>query len=279
MKNNQEAAGYLSYVLPDLLPELERSNSGTLSGDYRLIAADKKTFIWAQNLDNDTPAVIKMYRHRGKIDWQREKTFRFRVQREFNSLVFIDSHNVPCSKPLFWSYGYNPAFGRYEILATREIKNIIPLDTFTQTSKPEVTRSALIASYKLVHLMHRSGCHHGAMYPRNILIARHDTQEPGAFIIDMPKAISFPYDIRGTKMAWIDLYFLTTSVIKYTGAEECIDYMKHYGLEEKAARKFVTHTANYHPSKVARNLFLAESQLWKLMSHFGARCYTSRLLN
>src|SRR3989339_10032 len=234
MRNNLEAAGYHSFTLPDLLPELERNIS---SGNYRLIAADRKTLIWAQHLDGNVPTVIKMYRHRGLLDWQREQFSRFRVQREFDSLSFLVAKDIPCSKPLFWSFGCSSCFGYYEILATREIENITPLDQLIFNNKPEVTKPSLFASYRLVRCMHQSGCYHGAMSARNILITHNNLKKPSAYIIDMPKAILFPYDITSTRMAWMDLYLLTTKIIKYMDMNECIAVLKEYGLENASAQR------------------------------------------
>jgi tRNA A-37 threonylcarbamoyl transferase component Bud32 len=247
-------------------------------GGCRLIVADRTTLIWAQRLDADTPAVIKMYRHRGGIDWLRERAFRFRVQREFDALAHIDSRGVSCSKPLFWSYGRSPSFGRYEILATREIEDVLPLGAFIRSSAPDIAELALVAAYRLVRALHRSGCHHGAMYERNILIARRDAQKPAAYIIDMPKAIAFPYDVSGTKMAWIDLFFLTATVLKYWGADGSIAVLRQYGLEDAAARAFVNHTADYRPSKLTRHLFRTECEAWELLARLGVRCGTFRRL-
>jgi hypothetical protein len=114
------------------------------------------------------------------------------------------------------------------------------------------------------------------MYERNILVARHDPgKKPDAYIIDMPKAILFPYDISGTKMAWIDLYFLTASVIKHTGADGCAALLKRYGLNEDVARMFMAHVESYRPSKLVRNFFRAECEVWEFLAHFGVRCYSS----
>jgi hypothetical protein len=269
MKRRQEAAGYRSHALPDLLPELEHGGGKMPSIDCRLIAADRKTLIWAQHLDKETSAVIKMYRHRGAISWQREKCFRFRVQREFDALSFLDAHGVPCTKPIFWSYGYSPCFGRYEILATHEIENVVQLDTFTRTSRPTITEPCLFAAYGLVRRMHKSGCHHGAMFPRNILITRWDSAAPDAYIIDMPQAIFFRYDITGTRMAWIDLYALTFRVMEHTGADGCMALLRHYGLEDEAARQLVNHVKMYPSSKLKKTLFRAECEGWELLAHIG----------
>ena len=269
MKTSQEEAGYRSHALPDLLTDLEHGGVNIPSGDYRLIVADRKTLVWAQHLDQETTAVIKMYRHRGGIGWQRERYFRFRVQREFDALAFLSAHRVPCTRPIFWSYGHSPHFGRYELLATHEIAHAEQLDTFTRTREPAITEPLLFAAYGLVRLMHKSGCHHGAMFPRNILITGWDTAAPSAYILDLPQAILFHYNITGTRMAWIDLYALTFRVIRHAGAARCIALLRHYGLEDGAARRLVNHVIAHPSSKLKKTLFRAECEVWERLATLG----------
>ncbi len=280
MKENAKVEGYRPYDLPYFLATLEEGGPGSELYGCKLLVTNRKTLIWSQYLDGDTRAVVKMYRDRGFISWQREKVFRFRVQREFDSLTFIDAREIPCSRPIFWSHGCSPHFGRYEILATREIENAVRLDEFVKTNGQSVTNPSLAVSYELVRMMHRTGCHHGAMYPRNILVTGRDTRKPVAHIIDMPGTILFPYDITGTKMAWIDLYCLTAdAIIKNTDADKCTELLKHYGLSDDAARRFVNNVKSYRPSKLAVNLFRAESETWELLSRFGIHCSMSPRLH
>ncbi|MDD4871076.1 MAG: lipopolysaccharide kinase InaA family protein [Kiritimatiellae bacterium] len=272
MRRSLEATGYRSYILPDCLIELEKNKTSVQNPDYTLIGADRITVIWSQCLEDGNRAVIKMYRHRGRVDWYREKSFRFRVQREFDALTFLDIKGVPCSKPLFWNYGCSPDFGRYEILATREIIGIVPLDVFAQSHEPRITMNVLFPAYRLVGQMHQSGCHHGAMYERNILISQYDPQKKtDAYIIDMPKAILFPYPVTGTRMAWIDLSILTVRVLKYVGADNCAALLMHYGLDAETTRRFIAHIKCYHSTRLKRNLERGECEFWELLAHLGIR--------
>lgn len=269
MKSSREVAGYRSYALPDFLPELERGGVALSSSGSRLIASDRNTLIWSQHVGPETPAVLKLYRHRGGISWQREKWFRFRVQREFDALAFLDAQSVPCSKPVFWSYGCDPNFGRYEILATREIERAVPLQSILQTHPPAITGPALFAAYGLVRRMHKSGCHHGLLFGRNILVARWDTQQPDAYVLDMPNAILFPYDITGSQMAWYDLRCLTAGVLKYAGAEACVASLRCYGLEPEAINKLMDHLQKRRLSKLAKILFRAKCEVRELLAPAG----------
>lgn len=271
MKRSRELAGYRSYALPDFLPELERGGVARSSGGSRLIASDRNTLIWS-GLGLETPAVIKLYRHRGGISWQREKWFRFRVQREFDALAFLDAQSVPCSKPVFWSYGCDPNFGRYEILATREIERAVPLQSILQAHPPAIAGPALFAAYGLVRRMHKSGCHHGLMFGRNILVGRWASHMPDAYVIDAPNAILLPYDITGTQMAWTDLRCLTAGVLKSAGAEACLAPLRNYGLEPEAIEQLVDQVATRRLSKLAKNLFRAKNEVWELLAPAGIWC-------
>ena len=277
MKSGGDPAGYRAYALPDFLPELERGGTAVPAGDRRLIVANRETLIWAQRLEGGIPAVLKMYRRRGEIIWQREKRFRFRVQREFNALAYLDTRGVPCSQPIFWSRGCSPQFGRYEILATREIENVAQLDTLFSANDPAVAAPSLRAAYELIRRMHQSGCHHGRMFGRNILVARWDTQ-PEAYILDMPNAILFPYDITGTRMAWMDLYFLTVGVAKRAGAAACREPLRRYGLGPGAIDTFVDHVHGRRVSHLTKTRFRVEAEIWELLARAGVRCGPSRHL-
>lgn len=265
-------AGYRSFALPACLPELVRRGAVPSSGDCRWIAADQKTLIWAQHLDADVPAVIKLYRHRGAISWLREKHFRFRVQREFDALSFLDAQSVPCSRPIFWSYGCSPFFGRYELLATREIERAVPLQSVVAANRPAIAGPVLSAAYGLVRRMHKSGCHHGLMYGRNILVARWGAQTPDAYVIDTPNAILFPYDLTGTKMAWYDLLCLTAGVLKHAGTEACMAPLRHYGLEPEAIDKLLDVLKERRLSKLAKTMFRANCEVWELLAPAGIWC-------
>lgn len=277
MKSRGDSAGYRAYALPDFLPELERGGSAGPPG-CRLIVADRETLIWAQPLDGGIPAVLKMYRHRGGISWQREKHFRFRVQREFDALMFLAAHGVPCSLPIFWSRGCSPLFGNYEILATREIENVAQLDTLFSANDPAAAAPSLRAAYELIRRMHQSGCHHGRMFGRNILVTRRGTPTPEAYLIDLPNAIFFPYDITGTRMAWMDLYFLTAGVAKRAGAEACREPLRRYGLEPGAIDKFTDYVQGHRISKTKKTRFRVECEIWEWLSGAGIRCGPSRHL-
>lgn len=92
---------------------------------------DHKTLLWEQNVQ-DVEAVIKVYCHRSFLTRWREKTFQFRVEREFEALSKLYQMNIPASQPLFWGYGNCTQLGCIEAIAMRKIPNVISLKEFLQ---------------------------------------------------------------------------------------------------------------------------------------------------
>ena len=172
-----------------------------------------------------------MYRHRGAVSWQREQYWKFRVEREFQALAKLVKNGIPCSVPLFWFYGHDAIYGRYEVLVTREIPEVVPVSAFLQ-SHPENRRmqKALASLAHSVQRMHQSGIHHGALLTRNILVHPTPPRPPDTYIIDMPKAIAFPHSIIGTRMAKIDLLNLLSRVARDRDYDSCAIVLKNYGM-------------------------------------------------
>jgi hypothetical protein len=269
MSKGSSLSGYRSYPLPEWLGELERSGTSQRDSAYSLICADKDALVWFQRLEDDVRAVVKMYRHRGPISWWREKQFLFRVQREFEALAHLERSGIPCSRPLFWCYGHSADHGRYEVLATREIVNAVQLDKFIRSQDDRAGDAALRSVFEAVHRMHGSGLHHGALYPRNILLTENATEKPDVYIIDLPKAISFPYALPGTRMAEIDLLQLSLGVAGELGLDICAPLLKHYGMDEKSVSRFMDRLKRGEPSKLMRNLHRAECEVRELLAKLG----------
>lgn len=271
------SSGYRTFTLPDLLPGLERKDQPSTNSGLSLIAADRITLVWSQTLQDGTRAVLKMYRNHGFFSRIREKLARFRVQREFDSLTYLDSLGIPCSKPLFWTYGCNEQYGRYEILATREIPGSVRLDVFIRSEAHPENRKILADAYAMLRRLHEAGFHHGAMYERNILISQVNAQKPPAlFIIDTPKAMRFPYSIAGTRMAWIDIAHLSRSLLHFLGPEETATWLSHYGMDKEEIARFMACLQKYHPNRHTRNRDRAECEMWEFLSRLGIRCPAGR---
>jgi len=92
-----------------------------------LIKEQRGTLIWRYKLEEKHNLVIKMYRKQGNITVFREKLLSYRTQREFEVLKRLHEGNCPCIEPILWATGTSSIHGNYEILATIEFENSIPL--------------------------------------------------------------------------------------------------------------------------------------------------------
>jgi hypothetical protein len=79
--------------------------------NYCVVSMSKDTFIWKGCLDDGTAAVFKLYYGRGPISWLREHLFRFRVQREYDTLTHLFEKGVPCNRLVYWSKGTSSNYG------------------------------------------------------------------------------------------------------------------------------------------------------------------------
>ena len=257
--------GHRAFTLPEGLGDLESPDGGPKHGPLHLINAERKGLIWSQLLDTGEMAVLKMYRHRGAVDWWREKQFRFRVQREFDSLTRLDRAGIPCSAPLFWTHDVSDSYGRYEILATREIPDATPLPDYLRSLGSNLSDATLLPVFSMIAEMHEEGLHHGALYPRNILVT--DVDKVEFHIIDVPKAIVFPRSITGTRMADIDLLNLCHELAAVCNLPVSVALLLHYGMDEQPARRFAERVKTYRPTKHTRNRHLAECKLRGLVAN------------
>ena len=226
---------------------------------------EEKTLIWAGHLDCGDRAIFKMYCHRGPIHRLREKTFRFRVEREFDALAYLWEAGVPCPEPFFWGYGSSAAQGRFEVLATREISGAISLKQILKTPQKSGVDWGLL--YDSVRRMHQHGVYHGALSSKNILVRSDGVGAFTPYIHDMAKTIIFPSSIIGTRMAWFDLLNLTQTVVGHLGVASCRRLLRHYGLGDQLTEDFLDHLqTKYRPSRNLRNRLQGEFKLRKLLA-------------
>lgn len=269
MHPRRPAHGHRPFALPSGIDDLERTGAVPGNDGLALIRADRETLLWSQHLDSGVRAVFKMYRQRGPISWWREKHFRFRVQREYDALTRLDRFGILCSRPLFWFWDSSSIHGHFEVLVTREIPNAAPLDVFLQSRAPRIHEVDLCPLYTTVARMHLSGLHHGALYASNILVSSGAAGQIEFHIIDVPKAMSFPFSIVGTRMAWIDLLSLSESVGRQIGHDRCLPLLERYGVDERSAMGLARCLKCYRPSRHTRNRYRAECGLRYLIARAG----------
>lgn len=174
-----------------------------------------------------------MYRNRGGVSWLREKAFQFRVEREFLALQFLCREGIPCSVPLFWSFGHHPDHGRWELLCMREIPSAESLPELVARGRQhEIDFAGLFA---LMRRMHRAGFHHGRMEPRDVLVAPAADGRARLHIIDTPHAMNFGADISSTAMARVDVREISLWARDLLGDEGCRSLLLNYGLNKAGA--------------------------------------------
>ena len=211
----------------------------------QIIKAESNCLIWSGQLEDATPAVVKMYYRRGIANFIRGKTITFRAQREFRVLRHLDRQGIPCSKPLFWTCGYCKAYGFYEILGTRQIPSTVSLKALPASESILMPDIDLEPLFQTVCDMHRCGVYHGALSTKNILIDATGNAQKKFYIIDLARAWLFPGSISGKKIAWHDLLKLVRSIESLSGTGYCQPYLARYGLGKDAIKKFYRDARRY----------------------------------
>jgi len=211
----------------------------------KIIKAEAKSLIWTEQLADGTSAVIKMYYRRGFANFIREIILNFRVKREFKILKHLASCGVPCTIPLFWTYGYCKAYGFYEILHTRQIPNTISLKTLLSLETPTDKSIDLGPLFQLVYNMHRCGVYHGALSTKNILIDPTGHAQVTFYSLDFARGWLFPGPIIGKQIARFDLLKLVRSIENHLSIGYCQPYLAQYGLEKGTIERFYQDAGRY----------------------------------
>jgi tRNA A-37 threonylcarbamoyl transferase component Bud32 len=211
----------------------------------KVIKAEAKCLIWSEQLVDGTSAVMKMYYRRGFANFIRGIILNFRVKREFRILKHLASSGVPCSIPLYWTFGYCKEYGFYEILHTRQIPNTISLRTLLSSEAISDRSIDLDPLFQLVYNMHRCGVYHGALSPKNILIDTTGNAQVKFYSIDFARGWLFPGSIIGKQMAWFDLLKLVRDIESDIGIGCCQPYLAQYGLEKGAIESFYRDAGRY----------------------------------
>ena len=225
---------------------------GTVPG-CRVLKVERKSVVWrCRHPADGSPVVFKMYRNRGGVSWLREQAFQFRVEREFQALQFLCREGLPCSVPLFWSFGRHPDHGRWELLCMREIPAAESLPELVARGRQhEIDFAGLFA---LVRQMHRAGFHHGRMEPRDVLVAPAEDGRGRLHIIDTPHAMAFGGDISDTAMARVDVREISLWARDLLGEEGCRVLLRHYGLCEAGAAAALNDLARPAKPRLFRHL-------------------------
>ena len=211
----------------------------------KIIKAETRCLIYSEQLEDGSSAVMKMYYRRGFANFIRGKIFNFRAQREYRILNHLASCEIPCSIPLFWTYGYCKAYGFYDILCTRQIPDTISLKTFLSSASPSDQNIDFGPLFQLLHNLHQCGVYHGALSTKNILLDATGDAQVKYYSIDLARGWLFPGSILGRRIAWFDILKLVRNIESHSGTGNCRPYLAQYGLGKEAIEKFYQDARRY----------------------------------
>lgn len=225
-------------------------------GSGQVLKDEPRTLIWIEQLADGTSAVFKLYRHR-------RRALGRRARREYEGLQVIEMAGLPTTPPLFWAVGQHPAYGRFELLATRLIPGTRPLREILRDGPAACPD--LDPLFQAVARLHAAGLYHGALIPRNILAYG----DPVRFaIMDVPRHAFFPRDIRGSRMARFDLLDLCQELLIYGAPDRRARWLAAYGLTPEASGILLKRAATYRSSRGLRNWLRLEFQVRSRLARF-----------
>ncbi len=264
-----------THVFPDRYKELaedipdcpELSEGEPVASADPVIKNESNTLIWYSIREDNTRIIQKMYHHRGFFNLLRQKIFYFRAQREYNALSFLIKNGIPCSEPLFWAYGYKKPWGVYEIVATRELPDAVSIPRLSEAIGREEDID-LFPLFDIIRAMHKAGFHHGALYPRNILIRGKEDKDRQFYMIDTPKSVIFSGDVSGTRMAWFDLLDLCRELRLYINPDLLPSLLNHYGLDDRRISRLLETIPVYNTRKKIRKVIRGEFLVRSLFQSF-----------
>lgn len=255
---------------------LDAGGAFAVPEEQALIKNEERTLVWRQEPGLGEATVVKMYRRRGCVDWQGERLFKFRVQREYQALLVLESAGVPCSAPLLWGFGTATEHGRFEILVTREIPGAISLKQAFTPGAASLTAEDLLPLFHLVRQLHRCGMYHGALYPKNILVTRPPDRGLAFRLIDLARSQRFPKSIQGTAMARYDLLGLLHGLTHLRPGILCEVLLARYGLAEAEIRELLAQLARYRPTRHLRNRLVFCFQARSLAARIGTHWWSNK---
>lgn len=244
--------------------------------DERLIKAEQCTLIWSAPLPGGGREVVKMYRRRPLADPLRRWFVPYRVQREFDLLAHLASHGVACPEPLWWSHGRSRTHGRYELLATREIADAMPLADLLRQRDAEPDLAPLFA---MARRMHECGISHGAFYPANILVTSAARTALSFHVIDLAHGSHFSRSIVGSRPARFDVFDMLRGIERKRPLGDCTAWLAAYGLGLAEVQRLLTRFPNHRLERPWRHIRRAETDAraaWQRLARRSVSAAPSR---
>jgi lipopolysaccharide kinase (Kdo/WaaP) family protein len=213
---------------------------------------EERTAIWIGEVEPIGEAVFKAYIHRNFWFHFLSPFWSLCAQREYQHLHVLHNGGVPCTVPLLWGRGRSPVHGRFEILATREIRGARSFrDRYRQTGKGPSPKLISEAS-RTVRLMHERGVYHGALSWKNLLASRSPEGEVRVHIADLARSLSFPRSILGSRMARFDLLQFCCHLSEVKGMGACHRFLEEYGMDGPEVRSCIGDLDAYQPDHKGR---------------------------
>ena len=220
----------------------------------QIIKAEAHCYICTVTMEDNTLAVMKMYYHRGFLNYIRETIFNFRAQREYSILRKLAEYRVPCSLALFWTHGYCKEYGFYELIGTRQIFASVSLDAFLFSETLRDQSVDFGALFQSLGNMHHAGVYHGALSTKNILVVATAKTRPEYDLIDLARGWIFPRSIFGSRIASYDLVKLVRNIESHLGQGYCRQFLVQYGLGKEAIEKLYRDFYRYNSYSRKRKL-------------------------
>lgn len=237
------------------------------------------TLVWTGRTERGVRVVYKMYRRRGLLTWWKEHLTRSRARREFDRALILHEAGVPCCEPLVCAAGVDPAHGRFWVIGTREIPAPRKLAHFLKEASERGARPDLSALFRTIRSMHAAGVWHGTLTPNNIVVSEPPGEAPSFHVVDLPRAVDFPYDVAPARMGWYDLLHFVHRTSAFVDQAVCVDVLEQYDFPVAKQDAFRRHLARYRPSKSLRYRLRNEFELtarWdRLLGRTAARPYIS----
>ena len=223
--------------------------------------------IWRETIHGKR-TVVKVYRNRGFFASLRAPGSPYRAQREYETLKRMQDAGIDCTPPLLWSHGSGQGMGRYEVLVTEELEGVEPVRELSVRHPDETRHLNFGRLYEQVRVLHRVGIRHGALSIKNVLV-RGRGDDARFYFVDLSRAILFPGDLFGSRMAWFDLLDLSVKLAALYRSDFCAPLLSRYGLSDREVERMLGSLRHYKATRHTRN---------RLRLEFSLRAWWSRHL-
>jgi hypothetical protein len=226
---------------------VQKGQSIHLNLPAEFIKDTRGTMVWEDRIA-DVPIVLKTYGHRNLAVWLEAKLRRTRAEREFDRLTILHKAGVQTCEPFYVGRGKDAKHGRYEILATRTIPHAVQLRAFL-AEHPDADLAPL---FQTIRDMHYAGIYHGSLTLNNLLVSVPPDEEPSFYVVDLPRALDFPYDLKVSRPAWYDLVHFIYRVSEAVDRKPLRGILDLYPFTAAQRQNFEKFLDAYKPSKRLR---------------------------